>query len=166
MATPTNLPAAFTVGQVLTSTQTNDLRGAFRVLQVVQATTSTETTNSTNTFADTGLTATITPQSTSSKILVIVSHVSNRKLAGNVGSGLNLRLFRGATNIKTIAAVMGYTNSSSDLIFSQSAMVLDSPASVAATTYKTQFSNNENASGVRVQAQSVESQITLMEISA
>jgi hypothetical protein len=166
MATPTNLPAAQTTGNVLTAAYVNDLRGAFRVLQVVQASTSTETTNNTNTFADTGLTATITPQATSSKILVIVNHVSCRKLAGNAGSGLNLRLFRGATNIKTLAAVMGFTNASSDLIFSQSASVLDSPATVSATTYKTQFANNENASGVRVQAQSVESQITLMEISA
>ena len=38
MATPTTLPASFTAGQVLTAAQMNDLRGAFRVLQVVQAT--------------------------------------------------------------------------------------------------------------------------------
>ena len=166
MATPTNLPAAATVGQVYTAANVNDLRGAFRILQVVQGTTSTEVTNNTTTYADTGLTATITPQATSSKILVIVNQVSCRKLSGNSGSGINMRLFRGATNIKTLAAVMGYTGVSGDNIFSLSATVLDSPSSTSAQTYKTQFANNENASGVRVQAQPVESQITLMEISA
>jgi len=166
MATPTNLPAAQTTGNVLTAAYVNDLRGAFRVLQVVQGTTGTETTNNTTTPADTGLTATITPQATSSKILILVNHTSCRKLAGDAGSGLTINLFRGATNIKGIANVMGFTNSSLDNIFSQSAVVLDSPATVAATTYKTQFNNNVNASGVRVQAQSIQSSITLLEISA
>jgi hypothetical protein len=43
------------------------------VLQVVNATYSTDTTNGTTTYADTGLTATITPTSATSKILVLVS---------------------------------------------------------------------------------------------
>jgi hypothetical protein len=33
MATPTNLPATFVAGNVLTAAQQNGLRGAFRVLQ-------------------------------------------------------------------------------------------------------------------------------------
>ena len=41
MATPTNLPASFVAGAILTAAQQNDLRGAFRVLQVVQGTTTT-----------------------------------------------------------------------------------------------------------------------------
>ena len=166
MATPTNLPAAQTTGNVLTAAYVNDLRGAFRVLQVVQGTTSTETTNNTTTPADTGLTATITPQATSSKILVLVNHTSCRKLTGSVDSGVTINLFRGATNIKQIANVMGYTGTNIDNIFSQSAVVLDSPSSTSALVYKTQFNNNTNASGVRVQAQSVQSSITLLEISA
>ena len=53
----TALPAAITTG---------------KVLQVVQSTTTTSVTHST-TFADTGLSATITPSSTSSKILIQLS---------------------------------------------------------------------------------------------
>ncbi len=83
MATPTTLPAAFVSGAVLTADQMNNLRGAFRVLQVVSATTATAVTNNTNVQADTGLTATITPQSTSSKILVMVSQAGCEKTAGN-----------------------------------------------------------------------------------
>ena len=70
MATPTTLPSSFTAGQVLTAAQMNDLRGAFRVLQVVSSTWTTAAINSTTTYADTGLTATITPSATSSKVLV------------------------------------------------------------------------------------------------
>ena len=44
-----------------------------KVLQVVNATYSTYTSTSSSTFADTGLTATITPTSATSKILVNVS---------------------------------------------------------------------------------------------
>ena len=38
MATPTTLPAAFVSGAILTADQMNNLRGAFRVLQVVTST--------------------------------------------------------------------------------------------------------------------------------
>ena len=50
MATPTTLPATFVAGNVLTAAQMNDLRGAFRVLQIVSTTkTDTFTTSNTNT---------------------------------------------------------------------------------------------------------------------
>ena len=90
MATPTNLPAAFTVGQVLTSTQMNDLRGAFRVLQVVYATTAAQAVSTSSTYGDTGLTATITPQSADSKILVCVSQNGVHKSSGDTSVGLIL----------------------------------------------------------------------------
>jgi len=48
------------------------LQRAGNVLQVVYGTTATSVTHSTSTYIDTGLSASITPSSTSSKILVIV----------------------------------------------------------------------------------------------
>ena len=98
MATPTNLPASFSTGAVLTAAQMNDLRGAFRVLQVVTANYATQVTNNTSTYADTGLTASITPSATSSKVLVYVSQ-NNMYKSGNTQSGCNIRLLRGATNL-------------------------------------------------------------------
>ena len=167
MATPTSLPASFSTGAVLTAAQMNNLRGAFRILQVVSASTATEVTNSTNAFADTGLTATITPQATSSTVLVLVSQNGCNKRTGNSASHIVVRLLRGATSIATLDSGGGYTNSSSDLFFgSIAAAYLDSPATTSATTYKTQFHNNVNAYGVQVQANSSRSTITLMEISA
>jgi len=74
MAAVTTLPAAFTVGQVLTSTQMNNLRGAFRILQVVSTTLTSTFTSSSTTFTNmTGLTVSITPSFNTSKILVIAS---------------------------------------------------------------------------------------------
>jgi len=167
MAAVTTLPAAFTVGQVLTSTQMNDLRGAFRVLQVVQGTTSTSTSNSTNTYADTTLTVSITPSATSSKILVMVMQNGLTKNAGNAGNSIDLILLRGATAINTIAVAALYNNTNERVYGDTLATVyLDSPATVASTTYKTQFRNNTNAASVGVQENAATSTITLMEISA
>ncbi len=166
MATPTNLPAAFTAGQVLTSTQQNDLRGAFRVLQVVQSVYSAViVSNSTTTMADTNLTATITPQSTSSKILVTV-HQTFSKTPGSVNNAVGARIVRGSTAVHTFAVAHGYTNSLLDNIFVLSAMYLDSPNTTSATTYKTQFANFTAAASVSANTNNTPATITLMEISA
>ena len=166
MATPTNLPAAFSSGAVLTATQQNALRGAFRILQVVQGTTTTLASNSTTTFADTTLTATITPQSSSSKVLVLVSHGTIFRSNGNVFNGVGLRLVRGATVISTFGAGIGYTGTAIDLTSTCSTSYLDSPAVNSPTTYKTQFANNAAAAQVQVQVSSSMSTMILLEVSA
>ena len=164
MATPTNLPAAQITGNVLTAAYMNDLRGAFRVLQVVNATSATETASSTGTYADTTLTATITPQSTSSKILVLVSQNGIFK-SGN--TGVNLRLLRGATAISTFAVNAGLTSTTADNnIGGISLCYLDSPSTTSATTYKTQLFSSSGIAVAIVQYASTMSTITLMEISA
>jgi hypothetical protein len=168
MATPTTLPASFTAGQVLTAAQQNALRGAFRVLQVVTATTSTLVSNSTNTYVDTGLTATITPQSATSKVLVLVSQNGVQKSDANAGNRVDIQLVRGATQILLVCADVCFTNTAMQLsIPSATATFLDSPATTSATTYKTQFKNSAGAASISVQFNnSNASTITLMEISA
>ena len=168
MATPTTLPAAFVAGAILTADQMNNLRGAFRVLQVVQGSTSTSVGSSTTTYADTGLSATITPTSASSLILVMVTQAGALKSAGNIGNAVNLRLFRGATNIMQITNSAGFTNSFLTLVMGNiSTTFLDNPATTSATTYKTQFANDVVAADIQLQVASAsKSTITLMEISA
>ena len=167
MATPTNLPAAQTTGNVLTAAYMNDLRGAFRVLQIVSATTSTIAQNNTNTYADTTLTATITPQATSSKVLVLVSQNGVYKTVGNTQSGCDIQLLRGASVITNICKNASYNNTDSrNDIGSVSCYFLDSPATTSATIYKTQFKNAVNATGVLVQNALDTSFIVLCEISA
>jgi len=135
------------------------------VLQTVNATYSTATQNTTDVYADTGLSATITPKSTSSKVLVLVSQNGCYKQNGNASSGLLLRLRRGSTTITQLANAGGFTNT--DIRNDHGSIcgfILDSPATTSATTYKTQFANAVNATGVYVQEGSESSSITLMEI--
>ena len=139
------------------------------VLQVVNATFSTQTTSSSSTFADTGLTASITPTSASSKILVLVSQAGCGKQ--NSDTVLRLRLLRGATVISDFERLGGYNAASTNnFIGSCSVCFLDSPATTSATTYKTQLSSSSNSSQVYTQINDgtiiTMSTITLMEIAA
>jgi hypothetical protein len=139
-----------------------------KVLQVVSANYSTSTSNSTSTFADTGLTATITPTLNTSKVLVIVSQNGCTKSAGNSQNRISMRLLRGATNILSLGDYFGYDGITTEVIGeSISCNYLDSPATTSATTYKTQFQNPQNVASVSVQfTSSHNSTITLLEIGA
>lgn len=161
MATPTNLPASFVSGAVLTAAQQNDLRGAFRVLQVVNSSTTTLVAATIVALVDSGVTATITPQSATSKILVII----NQTLYVNTASNECVyRLLRNGTTVQnqisnvysTAGAILGAANF----------MVLDSPASTSALTYKTQIALQSGAGAVYAQQNGNPGNITLMEISA
>jgi hypothetical protein len=136
------------------------------VLQVVNATNATMTSNASNTFADTGLTATITPSLTSSKILVLVSQ--NGVYADGANNlGIGLYLLRGATNIYKMGDRTAGDKPSGPLsIGSVSGNYLDSPATTSATTYKTQFNAISSTSGAYVQVYGAVSSIILMEIAA
>ena len=167
MATPTSLPGDFSPGQVLTASAMDNLRGAFRVLQVVQGTTSTSVSNSTSTYAATGLSATITPQSNTSKILVMVNQNGGDKSNQNAFSSINVRLRRGSTQIALLTFSSGYTATALNLrVATISTVFLDSPATTSSVTYDTQFMNPQNTASVSLQIGSELSTITLLEISA
>ena len=134
------------------------------VLQVVQGTTSTVVTNSTTTYVDTGLTATITPRSTSSKILVFITMSGLEKSTGADGNSLGFKLLRDATLVSEYAQYINYTNSATQLYSSHAFNYLDSPSSTSALAYKVQFKNMVASGTVYVQSNSNVSTITLMEI--
>ena len=162
MATPTTLPAAFVAGNVLTAAQLNDLRGAFRVLQVVQVTNATTKTISTNAYEGFNLSASITPSATTSKILVFATVGAIIKENNTWG---NMKLFRGATDVFFAGSYIGYTGTSTANGSSASLTYLDSPATVSATTYEVKIASASNIAYVQVNAAATNS-ITLMEISA
>lgn len=176
MAAVTTLPAAFTVGQILTSTQMNNLRGAFRVLQVNSTTLTTPfTSSSTSMTIITGLSVSITPSSSSSKILV----TANINGTNDVGvEGMFLQLQRDSTAIAV--GTGGTTNQSGALYEATSAAfaaanasftVLDSPATTSAITYAV-YGRNQAAATFYINRTKVSSTdrfastITVMEISA
>ena len=141
--------------------------GGGKVLQVVNATTSTNVTVTTNTFVDTTLTATITPSSATSKILVLIGQNGFQKSTSQTVCA-GLQLLRGASVIAAFENLIGYTNSVMELYgLSYSANYLDEPATTSATTYKTQIKSTNNNNSVAVQANSTAmSTITLLEIGA
>lgn len=120
------------------------------VIQVIQAGHGVGVTNNTNTLVDTGVSATITPSSSSNKVLIFVTINGASKEAGNAGSAIYFSLRRGDNQILAYNS-FGYTGVSELWIGTWTQMYLDSPATTSATTYKVQFANMVNASGVNVQ---------------
>ena len=141
--------------------------GGGKVLQVVNATYSTVALTTSSTYSDTGLTATITPTSATSKILVTVHQTGLYRGAGNSQSRIGIRLLRASTTLITLENHAGYTNTDfRQLVGGTGCTYLDSPATTSATTYKTQFANLNNAGDVYVNFDPVTSTMTLMEIGA
>jgi hypothetical protein len=137
------------------------------IIQIVNASYSTETLSSSSTLADTGLTATITPKYATSKILVCVHQAGCAKTTSD--TYMKLALLRGATILIYPESIGGYTNSTARNYFGTiSASYEDSPATTSATIYKTQFASGANAASVAVQVNdgvlTTTSTITLMEI--
>ena len=137
------------------------------VLQVVNATYSTQVSTGESTYSDTGLTATITPTSDTSKILILVNQTGCGKSSAN--TSLRLQLLRNSTVLISFERSGGDNNATTtNRIGSCSTAYLDSPATTSAITYKTQLANalTSGLGSAAVQLFSSVSTITLMEIAA
>jgi len=119
------------------------------VLQVVNVAYATQVTSTSATFSDTGLSATITPTSSSSKILVLVNH--NGNLIIGTPTGMGFKLLRNGSQISYVEDAAPFSNAGGLNMGSGAGNInyLDSPATTSATTYKTQF-NNRSATGTAV----------------
>ena len=143
--------------------------GGGKVLQVVQGTYSTEvSTTSNTTWSDTGLSATITPSATSSKILIFPFVAGVYKTGGNTNLGVQMNLLRGSTSINLPAGNILFNTVNGDHWGFFATNWLDSPSTTSATTYKMQFRSTQNTFQVGVQGNgsSYVSSIILMEIGA
>jgi hypothetical protein len=164
-----------TSGTVLTTTSPK----TGNVIQVVTAVvTSSQSTTSTTYVDVTGLTASITPSSSSSKILV---KVCLNNVGTNTASIVYFNLLRGSTTLINntsgggaqtatawFSAGQGGLNDNSRKTNSGSLEYLDSPSTTSSTTYKVQMKVNGdtgyfNQSGINTEMGTVSS-IVLMEI--
>jgi hypothetical protein len=113
--------------------------GGGKVLQVVEGILTGNAGSSSVTYADLGLSVSITPSSATSKVLVFATMSNVGKTAANTYGGF--KLFRGATQIY----VTDYIGATGTALYLQVGTVsmnkLDSPATTSATTYKVQFAN-------------------------
>ena len=157
-------------GTILTSATTTGFP-AGSVLQVVSVKYSTQATIASTSYVDTGLSASITPSSTSSKILVLVTHtVRSTQSTSNLRSPY-VNLLRGSTQVfekRTYnwggTGEFSATGNSVD----GSIIVLDSPSTTSSVTYKTQgkLDSTASSSALYFQNENTDSTITLMEIAA
>jgi hypothetical protein len=134
------------------------LQRAGNVLQVVSATTSTQVSISGTTYTDSGLSASITPTSATSKILVLVNQQMLHYAASSTSILSGVRLLRNST-----AILEPYTDGTGPLepyleiigsseiynSFRHNINFLDSPATTSSVTYKTQ-GRLRNTGGGRV----------------
>jgi hypothetical protein len=132
------------------------------VLQVVQGTLSSSVSTTTlYTFVTTGLAASITPSSSTSKILTTVSGFGYTSASAVQGV---FTLYRNSTNLLTYGSTLVYTfgaNSQAGITFSY----LDSPATTSSTTYTLYFSLANSAGTVTFNSPSAWGQPTATIIS-
>ena len=158
-----------TIPSGATITNSGTATGFGKVLQVVNATLSTNVTSSSSTFADSGLSASITPSSASNKVLIFANLNGIYKTTNN--TGISLKLVRGVTDIHNIESIGAYTNDNGTVgVGSSSTSYLDTPSTTSSTTYKITFNSFNNNGTVNINANSVASgtvsTMTLMEIQA
>ena len=183
VATAADTPARLAVGtngQVLKADSTTATGLAWgtdngKVLQVVQATTSSAVVISSTTYTDTGVSASITPASTSNKVLVLISQQFQIQSDQSSGFGAGTKLLRGSTTILDNSSssigvfMLEAGNSGNGRIGKRgyyTQAYLDSPSTTSSTTYKLQAACNTTAGSSFFQSQgnACVSSIILMEI--
>lgn len=144
--------------------------GGGKVLQVVSATYSTNTTVSTTTFTDSGLSASITPSLATSKVLILSTtpvQIEDSPQTNIIGGAI--RLLRDSTEIYKPAGTNDFGIGAGRSIYMPVSMVyLDSPATTSSLTYKVQGKPQSTANGqyLAFQSSSGTSSMILLEIGA
>jgi 5S rRNA maturation endonuclease (ribonuclease M5) len=131
------------------------------VLQAVTQTTTTEVSTSSTSFVTTNLELSITPKSTSNKILILVSGDAYTLAAGRSVIHTIFRGGAGGTNLLGANGFGATFSSGTDVFGHFSAAHLDSPNTTSATTYTLMFRAGTAAS---VRGIANFGQITMLEI--
>jgi len=151
----------FTIPSGVTLTNSGTASGFRKVLQVVQNTYNTQASTTSASWTSTGLTASITPSSTSNKILIMASIAA--AFTGPAGVQGAFDIFRGATGPLSGNQFSQVYGGTSTIEGNEYIQYLDSPSSTSSITYDIRFV--EYGSGtLSVQLNGSTSVIILMEI--
>jgi len=147
------------------------LQRAGNVLQVVKATYSTYTQISSTSYVDTGLSASITPTSATSKVLVLVNQTGWTGRDSSYGAVYYVNLVRDSTEISNNSYEYRAGLAGDGRIrfpVSSNFMFLDTPSTTSSTTYKTQVKLDTTADSALMRLHLVPSvdSIVLLEIAA
>ena len=152
-------------GTILTTTNPK----AGNIIQVVTAVSTTTVTNTTATFADTGVTATISI-SANSKVLILTSMQLDVSRSSSVDAAGAVKLLRGSTDIFAPGNTKSFgfegASSSKALYITLTSAFLDTGASTGSNTYKTQFrvKTASNSEQIRINDDNSPSTMTLLEV--
>ena len=132
------------------------------VIQTVTvASTSNGSTTSSSYAAATGLSASITPSSTSSKILVLVNSSAFTSSSNTEGA---YTIYRGVSNIGDANGISRAYAGNSDAIYPLSMHILDSPSSTSSVTYAVYMKRTQGSGTVQNNLRGCTQSITLQEI--
>ena len=132
---------------------------AGKVLQVQNQRLTTEFNTNNSSFQDTGVTKSITPSATSSKILVIYGSGMNYTSSG---TEMAMTCLRDSTQLNNPIINLDGTASTGGSAF----MILDEPNTTSSVTYKVQIRKSNGSGNVYVSVNNSLSTFTLMEIGA
>lgn len=137
------------------------------ILQVVQGSLSTTTSSNSTSYVDTGLSASITPSSTSSKILVMVSQPMYIDEQGvNTPSFMYHQILRDTTSIREVSYGTRDKDTTNYQAESTSGAImhLDSPNTTSSVTYKTQVKGGTGINNMTWSIFNTTGTIILMEV--
>jgi hypothetical protein len=139
--------------------------GAGKILQVVNVSNSTSYSTGSSTYSASGMSASITPTFSTSKILILARiPVSFPAGVATGGAGGGIALYRSSTALYTPQAYEWYLNLNSiSPRGTQSINYLDSPATSSSVTYNFYFASYSSAAGFTLN-ETGPSGITLMEV--
>ena len=132
---PPAFEAAAAGGKVLQVVQSGDMGAIF--------------VSTSQTYADVGITVAITPSATSSKILLLLSgNFWAYQPGADYGNGLKMKMLRGSTQINEMNSYFDFPLAAARHAFAVTrvfnTVLLDSPSSTSAVTYKLQAAKNSS----------------------
>ena len=156
------IDGAIDTAHIATDQITSAILPAGSILQVVSATYASSTSTTSSSLVDTGLTATITPTSSDSTILIfatlslyITSTGGDTRIGGN--------LLRDATSVFEAGYIIRSNTGGHDKRI-YAVNLEDSPATTSATVYKMQFKRTTGSDTIYVGINSEPSSMILMEV--
>jgi hypothetical protein len=133
------------------------------ILQVVQYTSITNNSTTGSAYVAAGLTGTITPTSSTSKILVIVNQ--NIYSAANSAEPV-LTIYRNGADLTAGNGFADVYTGNSDLIMQMPMLYLDSPATTSSTTYAIYMKRTGSAGTIQSCLRGTTNTMILMEVAA
>ena len=160
--TKLNTRSGIDLSSYATSTDLSNLTTG-KVLQVVQTQYVAETITTSTSWVDTGLSATITPSSTSSKIAVLVHQSGIEKRSSD--TVIHIRLLSNLADLGNFTVGACWTANSNPIRVAGAGInLLNSPNTTSPVTYKTMQINASGSADVRTQSGGSVSTMMLMEI--